>query len=346
MKRRNSKLIDKELSKEKKSRGRQIKILLLGAGESGKSTFLKQMRIIHGEEYSQKDLMEFKNLIYGNVVKNMRVLITARDSLGIKWANADYEDYAQELLAIDTKSTVFDYAAFMSYAGKVVDLWQDRAIQQTYDKRNLYQLSDSTYYFMDRMKSLMDKAYVPTKQDVLRSRKATTNIVELTLNINRVPFTFVDVGGQRSQRRKWLQCFEGVTSVLFLVSSCAYDQVLLEDNRTNRIVESCQIFDTIINNKFFAKVAIILFFNKTDILIEKVSLVSIKDYFPEFSRDPKKIEDVKHFLITMFEKVSNDQKRGLYHHFTTATDTENIKFVFNAVREMILEENMSILMLQ
>lgn len=138
--RRNSKIIDKELFREKKTRGRQIKILLLGAGESGKSTFLKQMRIIHGEEYSQKDLMEFKTLIYGNVVKNMRVLITARDSFGIKWANPDYEDYAQELLSINTKSTVFDYATFMDYSGKIVDLWTDRAIQETYDKRNLYQL--------------------------------------------------------------------------------------------------------------------------------------------------------------------------------------------------------------
>ena len=36
----------------------------------------------------------------------------------------------------------------------------------------------------------------------------------------------VDVGGQRSERRKWIHCFEGVTSVLFLVAISEYDQVL------------------------------------------------------------------------------------------------------------------------
>ena len=43
-----------------------------------------------------------------------------------------------------------------------------------------------------------------------------------------IPFLFVDVGGQRSQREKWFQCFEGVTSILFLASSSEFDQVLLE----------------------------------------------------------------------------------------------------------------------
>ena len=43
-----------------------------------------------------------------------------------------------------------------------------------------------------------------------------------------IPFLFVDVGGQRSQREKWFQCFDGITSILFLASSSEFDQVLLE----------------------------------------------------------------------------------------------------------------------
>ena len=48
---RRSRMIDRQLAQEKKNLRQQIKILLLGAGESGKSTFIKQMRIIHGEEH-------------------------------------------------------------------------------------------------------------------------------------------------------------------------------------------------------------------------------------------------------------------------------------------------------
>lgn len=66
---RKSKEIDKCLSREKTYVKRLVKILLLGAGESGKSTFLKQMRIIHGREFDQKALLEFRDTIFENILK-------------------------------------------------------------------------------------------------------------------------------------------------------------------------------------------------------------------------------------------------------------------------------------
>jgi hypothetical protein len=71
--------------------------------------------------------------------------------------------------------------------------------------------------------------YLPNNQDILHARKATKGVTEFVMNINSIPFRFVDVGGQRSQRQKWLQCFDSVTAILFLVSSSEYDQVLMED---------------------------------------------------------------------------------------------------------------------
>ena len=126
------------------------------------------------------------------------------------------------------------------------------------------------------------QGYVPSKVDVLHSRKATRGIQEYYIDIKGVPFRFVDVGGQRSQRQKWFQCFDEVTSILFLVASSAFDQTLLEDRVTNRLVESVNIFDTIVNNRCFRSVSIILFFNKSDLLIDKIKAKSIKDYFPDF----------------------------------------------------------------
>ena len=71
--------------------------------------------------------------------------------------------------------------------------------------------------------------YKPSNQDILHARKATKGISEFVININKIPFRFVDVGGQRSQRQKWIQCFDSVTSILFLVSSSEFDQMLVED---------------------------------------------------------------------------------------------------------------------
>lgn len=201
-------------------------------------------------------------------------------------------------------------------------------------------------YFYILVYFVFCQGYLPTKLDVLHARKATKGIIEHKFDIRGIPFLFVDVGGQRSQRQKWFQCFEGVTSILFLVSSSEFDQVLLEDRKTNRLVESCNVFETIVNNKSFTKVSIILFLNKTDLLEEKVKHVNIRDYFPEFEGDPHRLEDVQMFLLNMFDGRRREQNKPLFHHFTTAIDTENIKFVFQAVKDTILQDNLKSLMLQ
>lgn len=163
-----------------------------------------------------------------------------------------------------------------------------------------------------------------------------------------MPFCFVDVGGQRSQRQKWFQCFDSVTSILFLVSSNEFDQVLLEDRVTNRLLESRNIFDTILNHRAFSSVPFILFLNKTDLLQKKIESRSsdISDYFPEYNGDPYNLKEVQSFILHLFESTRNDPEKTIFHHYTTAIDTENIKVVFNAVRDSIIQKNITMLMLQ
>jgi guanine nucleotide-binding protein subunit alpha len=51
-----------------------------------------------------------------------------------------------------------------------------------------------------------------------------------------------DVGGQRSERKKWIHCFENVTSIIFCVALSEYDQVLLEESNQVRLTcDSAQI---------------------------------------------------------------------------------------------------------
>lgn len=71
---RKSKEIDKCINRDKTYVKRLVKILLLGAGESGKSTFLKQMRIIHGQDFDQRAKEEFRATIFSNVIKGKPVL--------------------------------------------------------------------------------------------------------------------------------------------------------------------------------------------------------------------------------------------------------------------------------
>ena len=55
-------------------------------------------------------------------------------------------------------------------------------------------------------------------------------IIEYPFDLEQIIFRMVDVGGQRSERRKWIHCFENVTSIMFLVALSEYDQVLVESD--------------------------------------------------------------------------------------------------------------------
>lgn len=77
-------------------------------------------------------------------------------------------------------------------------------------------------------------------------------------------YKLFDVGGQRSERKKWIHCFENVTAILFLVAISEYDQSLYEDESINRMQESLALFDSICNSRWFVRTSIILFLNKID----------------------------------------------------------------------------------
>ncbi|KAH3862254.1 hypothetical protein DPMN_025220 [Dreissena polymorpha] len=340
-----SKQIDEQLKREKIQFRRTVKILLLGAGESGKSTFLKQMRIIHGEDFDQKILTEFRDTIYSNIIKGMRVLVDAREKLQIPWGDGSNVKHAQFVFGCDTSKKI-DESVFLNYSESLETLWNDSGITAAFDRRREFQLGDSLRYFLTNLPRIGKPDYIPVRLDILHARKATKGITEHQIDINRIPFLFVDVGGQRSQRQKWFQCFEGITAILFLASSSEFDQVLMEDRKTNRLVESCDIFEIIINNKTFCNVSIILFLNKTDLLEEKVKVVSIKDTFSDFQGDPHCLVDVQNYILGLFDERRRERTKPLFHHFTTAIDTENIKFVFKAVKDIILQDNIKSLMLQ
>ncbi|XP_060529461.1 guanine nucleotide-binding protein subunit alpha homolog [Cylas formicarius] len=341
--------IDKMIEKDKQAMKRQVKLLLLGAGESGKSTFLKQMRIIHGIKFEGQQIKEYQQVIYQNVLKGMKVLVDAREKLGIPWGDNNNGDIGRELLQFKVdNSMVFDSRVFSQFAPLLSMLWKDSGIRRAFERRREFQLSDSVEYFLNNLERIAQPNYMPTNKDILHCRKATKGITEFVISINNIPFLFVDVGGQRSQRQKWFQCFDSVTSILFLVSSSEFDQVLLEDRKTNRLEEARDIFDTIVNNIIFSNVSIILFLNKFDLLEKKTKNpeTDIRWYFPQFTGDSHSLEDVRKYILYLFTSVRRDQKKSLYHHFTTAVDTENIKVVFYSVKDTILHRNLQNLMLQ
>ncbi|VTJ73318.1 Hypothetical predicted protein [Marmota monax] len=222
----------------------------------------------------------------------------------------------------------------------IKQVWQDPGIQECYDRRREYQLSDSAKYYLTDIDRIAMPSFVPTQQDVLRVRVPTTGIIEYPFDLENIIFRMVDVGGQRSERRKWIHCFESVTSIIFLVALSEYDQVLAECDNENRMEESKALFKTIITYPWFLNSSVILFLNKKDLLEEKIMYSHLISYFPEYTGPKQDVKAARDFILKLYQDQNPDKEKVIYSHFTCATDTENIRFVFAAVKDTILQLNL------
>ncbi|CAF0766280.1 unnamed protein product [Didymodactylos carnosus] len=311
--------IEKQLRIDKKNQRRELKLLLLGTGESGKSTFIKQMRIIHGSGYSEDDKRSFVKLVYQNIFMAMHSMIRAMETLKIQYRDKRNEEHALLVRSVDYETvTTFE----SQYVEAIKSLWNDPGIKECYDRRREYQLTDSAKYYLDSIDRIASPSYLPTEQDVLRVRVPTTGIIEYPFDLENIIFRLmVDVGGQRSERRKWIHCFENVTSIMFLAALSEYDQVLVESDNENRMEESKALFRTIITYPWFTNSSVILFLNKKDLLEEKIMHSHLVDYFPEFDGPKRDAQAAREFILKMYVDLNPDSDKIIYSHFTCATGT-------------------------
>uniref|UniRef100_A0A183BZA5 Guanine nucleotide-binding protein subunit alpha n=1 Tax=Globodera pallida TaxID=36090 RepID=A0A183BZA5_GLOPA len=163
-----------------------------------------------------------------------------------------------------------------------------------------------------------------------------------------VKMWLIDVGGQKTERRKWIHCFDSVSAILYVVSLSCYDQFMEEDPSINRMKDSIELFRAMFFNQFLIRSSFILFFNKKDLFEKKLRHVPLHKFYPTFEDRTKNITDddqyaeAVEFMKKLFMDVNKPEKnRHIYAHITNATDTMNIEFVFGATCDIVLQNNLT-----
>jgi hypothetical protein len=274
-------------------------------------------------------------------------------------------------------------------------------MKEVFSRRSEFQLNDSAEFYFDNVERLSADGYLPTTDDVLRSRVRTTGIVQSDFEIKKMPFSMFDVGGQRNERRKWIHCFDNVDAVVFVASLSEFDQNLYEDETKNRLDEALELFQQIVGSKWFLNTSMILFLNKKDLFEKKLgegkvggparsappardhssppsprraarpcaapttpshsrrdapplltptpiaaaaplsrSNVQVFANFVKSYSGPNEMKPCAEHAKELFLARNKNKDKSIYTHITTAIDTSNVKFVFQAVVAMILEENL------
>jgi len=208
-----SKELEANLEREQKEEDAITKLLVLGTGESGKSTVFKQMKIL----YSVPDPpSKFISVCRANLFGNAQGVEDGMKKLGIAFGG-DAGKAASELICACPADGNAEITAELIAAFKT--MYEDTGVNEAIERAAEYQLNDSTRYFWERSDVICASDYVPTEQDVLRARVRTTGIVQQNFQIGERKYTMFDVGGQRNERRKWIHCFDNVTAVIFVTAN-------------------------------------------------------------------------------------------------------------------------------
>jgi len=334
-----SKEIDRRIREGHQADEKVIKLLLLGAGECGKSTILKQMRILHSNGFSDEELMQQRSVVYNNTVQAMAHILKMMNAYHIPFANSAREKDSrtvQEVIKAGEESEPF--SAELAVALK--NLWLDKGVSSVcYERRLEFHLHDSAKFFFDNLDRIANPSYKPNEQDILLTRIKTTGIVEVNFEIKNVHFRVFDVGGQRSERKKWIHCFEDVNAIIFIAAISEYDEVLFEDETTNRMIESMRLFESICNSRWFINTSMILFLNKKDLFAEKIKCASIKTAFPEYN-GAQTYDDSVEYIKKKFDSLNANPKKTIFVHQTCATDTNQVQMILDSVISMIIQANL------
>ncbi|KNZ51473.1 guanine nucleotide binding (G protein), alpha [Puccinia sorghi] len=421
-----SKNIDKSLKEDEKQMTKEVKILLLGAGESGKTTVLKQMQIVHNrggfsssqkEHYRQQVSRRYlspsswpldadANLIpsipppndtskiaqvFINICEGMRLCLEVMSKEEIELENVElmvrlrylYLCAFPPFFSLHTTKFVpmFNHCVDLEpgqpfpaeYLEPLSLFWVDGGIRKAVDSGNEWALPEkcvlprhcvfssqriALHSFYPELDRLFHPSYVPSDLDILHCRGKTTGITETTFNVSELTYRsasasssriMFDVGGQRSERKKWIHCFEGVTAVLFLVAISGYDARLLEDGDANQMQEALMLFDTITNSQWFTQTSMILFLNKTDLFKQKLCYSPISKHFPgtitHYQGEDTDYEAARSYFKDRFVRLNRSTKKEIYTHYTCATDTSLMRVVMASVTDIIITRNLQSIIL-
>lgn len=296
------------------------------------------MKILYGAKFTTAEKKQQLPSICSNILVGIKILLEQAVLFDL-FDQVEAKEEFELITSIDDSNHINE-----QIGNAIKALWHDPAIRKAWDRRSEYQIIDSVQYYFDRIDIIKMDNFVPDKDDILHARVRTSGIVTEFYNIEGTPFEMYDVGGQRNERKKWIHCFEGVTAVIFVAAVSEYDQKLFEDASTNRMVEALELFDEICNNIYFIESSMILFLNKVDLFKDKIKVKHIRDNeaFSDYT-GPNGSYDagLDYFKQKFLSKNKIGSGKEIYCHATCATDSKNVKFVFDSCRHIVMNQNLA-----
>ncbi|KAI0694091.1 guanine nucleotide binding protein, alpha subunit [Cerioporus squamosus] len=333
----NNEVLPGQKKNTKAAARRPVKILLLGSSGSGKTTIFKQMRLVHHVPFTQQEIESYRQLIYLNITDGLQSGIGRMNFSGFSVTEEN-----RKLLSTvaDSVHDLKDDERFpVEYRHPIEWLWKDPNVQAMYSNGNEAGIPENVSYFCQNLGRLFERRFHPSNQDILHAHVRTTGITETTFPLQRGrDLLITDVGGSKSERRKWKHCADGVNAVIFMVNLAGYNQSLREDEDRNQMEDALDLWEQTCRAPWLADTVFILLLNKADLFEEKIAHSDIKNFFPDYKGPVGNADAGRRFFMDRFQAIAREafatQNWSLHCHFTIAINTMSIRLVMASVRNM------------
>lgn len=213
-----------------------LHLLLLGSSGSGKRTIFEKLKHVHGVRLSEEQRKQEAQHVHRFLIHSMKVLISQGSDFGVVTPIETTREYVMiksmnEQISIPGGAQ--DQLIAVLEALRV--LWENPCIQEVWERRSEFQISDSVSYLFDRIDEFKAPGYIPDDAVLSHAQATITGVTSDIYRIRGAHFAVTGVSGQlRTTRRKWIHCFEEAAAIIFVASLTEYDEVIEGEGRSRR----------------------------------------------------------------------------------------------------------------
>jgi len=342
-----------------------MKILLLGAGETGKSTILKQLQMLYQQELDGKF---YRNWLVRNAIASTKGLVQIAKDQAEKGNGKPVDEEAAKIVDEVDEGQPPDQEAIDA----ISKLWESGVLEDAFKENTanpVTWLPDHALYYIGQIKTFCDPKFVPTHSQMLLTRSLTVGVNNVAFSDDvdgaylmahcpvaaqmlgseeigtacKLNWEVIDVGGQRGERRKWMNTLTDALGLIFTFGLSEYAQVLYEDPDTIRMQESLDLFDKWANHQDFARKPVVIAFTKKDIYFKNFDLIKFQKFFTDFVPTATGTQEIAQEGIDFIEKkvkgLLKDKRKKVESFRINTTDKDDFFDMLEGLKEIVAKHN-------